>query len=119
MLSDSTGVSASYTYDNANHLTGLSWSQGGTTLFAATYGVDPAGNRTCKQTSGTAVATPGTESYTLDALNRLTGASYPGGVSATYSYDALGNRQSLVVTGGSNPGRTSYGYDATDPDRLT
>lgn len=118
-LPASTGVAAAYSYDSANHLTGLSWSQGSSTLFTTTYGLDNAGNRTSTATPGSAVPTPGTESYTLDPLNRLTTASYPGGVSAAYTYDKVGNRQTLVVAGGSTPGTTTYGYDSTDPNRLT
>lgn len=34
--------------------------------------------------------------YTYDALGRLTSATYPGGVTITYSYDPAGNRTEVV-----------------------
>src|SRR6185295_4349612 len=45
-----------------------------------------------------------------DALDRLTFAAYPGGGSATYTYDANGNRTS-VTSGGVV---TNYQVDAAD-----
>jgi RHS repeat-associated protein len=50
---------------------------------------------------------------TYDDLYRLTSAVYSTGESYTYSYDPVGNRESLVTDSGS----TSYEYDAAD--RLT
>jgi RHS repeat-associated protein len=52
-------------------------------------------------------------SYTYDSLYRLTGAEYSTGESFAYTYDAVGNRLSLVTSSGS----TSYEYDAAN--RLT
>ena len=60
--------------------------------------------------TGTWLRSNGTESYTYDALDRLTFAAYPGGGSATYAYDANGNRTS-VTSGGSV---TNYQVDAAD-----
>jgi YD repeat-containing protein len=50
---------------------------------------------------------------TYDSLYRLTGAQYSTGESFAYTYDAVGNRLSLVTSSGS----TSYEYDAAN--RLT
>ena len=44
------------------------------------------------------VSNAGATSYTYDSLNRLTSVDYGGGNSITYSYDAAGNRLSVVVT---------------------
>lgn len=41
-------------------------------------------------------------SYTYDNLNRLTKATYSNGVTVTYTYDALGNRQVHKVVGASS-----------------
>jgi len=94
-----TGITTTTTYDAAGRATGISHS--GTPL-SFSYSYDAAGNRT-------AVVTPaGTESYTLDALNRLTGVTYPNGDTASYSYDPAGNRLSRTANGVT----TSYSYDA-------
>ena len=39
----------------------------------------------------------GTETYTLDALNRVTAVSYPNGDNVSYAYDANGNRNVLTL----------------------
>ncbi len=52
----------------------------------------------------------GTESYTLDALNRLTNVTYPNGDVVGYTYDANGNR--LTKTFNGTP--TNYTYDTAD-----
>jgi RHS repeat-associated protein len=72
--------------------------------FAYTY--DAAGNRV-SATSGA-----GTESYTVDALGRLTSVTYPGGVTESYTYDAHGNRVTKTAGGQT----TNYTYD--DADQL-
>ena len=43
----------------------------------------------------------GTHSYTLDDLYRLTSVTYPGSVTDTYTYDALGNRLTKNAVSGS------------------
>ena len=66
--------------------------------------LDPNGNRTA------VVSNAGTETYTLDALNRLTNVTYPGALTETFAYDAAGNRTSHSKTDGTTVGFT---VDAT------
>ena len=77
------------------------------------YAYDAAGRRS------STVDGAGTTSWTYDALNRLTQASYPGGDvtgygydavgSTTYSYDANGNQTGKTVSGTT----TNYAWDPT------
>lgn len=46
-----------------------------------------------------APALAGSVTYTYDVLGRLATATYSTGVVITYSYDATGNRTSVVTTG--------------------
>ncbi len=50
----------------------------------------------------------GKSAYAYDEANRVTSASYWDGTSQTYTYDAAGNRASLVAGGNT----TTYSYDA-------
>ncbi len=94
-------VNSNYSYDAAGRLTAVSHDGSGGNIQSFSYTLDPNGNRI-------AVAMPGgTESYTLDPLNRLTGVTYANGDSAGYSYDALGNQLSETFNGTT----TSYSYD--------
>ena len=106
-----------YAYDAANQLTRLAISTTSATsaLLTLDYSYDAAGNIT-----GIASSRDGATSYTYDALNRLTGVNSPG-FSASYGYDAAGNRTSASgVTfaydaGGrlvSGSDGASYTYDA-------
>jgi RHS repeat-associated protein len=117
-LNRSNGVNSAYGYDNAGRLTNISHDGSGGNLLFTNYTLDANGNRTAMASNG------GTETYTLDALNRLTNASYPNGDTAAYSYDANGNRLSQTFNGVSTNytyddagqlltnGATSYSYDA-------
>jgi RHS repeat-associated protein len=96
-----------YTYDNADRLTGIHWVKGANTLAYVDYTLDDAGNRTQR------VDGLGTHTYDYDDLYRLTGVTYPGPDDVDYTYDAVGNRLTLVDSNGT----TDYTYDAAD--RLT
>jgi RHS repeat-associated protein len=87
------GVTTAFSYDNAGHVTGVNHTGPGGSLGNYTYSYDAAGNRV----SFTSAA--GTETYTLDNLNRLTKAAYPNGDVISYTYDAAGNRTSQTVNG--------------------
>jgi RHS repeat-associated protein/uncharacterized repeat protein (TIGR01451 family) len=101
------GLVTTQSYDAAGRLTAIAHKRGGTVVDSFTYGLDADGNRT-------SVTSPaGTESYTLDALNRLTRVVYPGGRTVSYAYDAAGNRSSMT----DGPTTTTYAYD--DAGRLT
>ena len=102
------GVFTTQTYDAADRLTAITHTgPGNTALRHFTYTLDAAGNRTA------VVSDAGTESYTLDPVNRITGVSYPQGDTASYTYDTAGNRLTKTTTQG---GTTTYTYD--DADQL-
>jgi YD repeat-containing protein len=67
------GVSSAYTYDSAGQVTSISHANGQEALQQFSYTYDQDGNRTSVTT------TDGTETYTLDAMSRLTEVSYPDG----------------------------------------
>jgi YD repeat-containing protein len=46
---------------------------------------------------------PGTETYTYDALGRLTSVAYPNATTVTYNYDPAGNRSTVQATDTSPP----------------
>ena len=95
-----------YAYDTAGRLDGLSHSQDSVYLAEYGYTLDANGNRTRIDITGTAVPT-GYEAYTYDALDRVDYARYVDGGTATFGYDANGNR-TTVSAGGVT---TTYGYD--------
>jgi RHS repeat-associated protein len=100
------GVNSSYTYDGGGRLTSAVHSNGGT-LQSFTYTLDASGNRTSVAYGA------GTETYTLDDLNRVTAVSYPNGDTVSYAYDANGN----ILTRTFNGVPTNYTHD--DADQLT
>lgn len=102
----SNGVTSTYAYDNAGQVESIVHANGGSTLQSFAYTYDDAGNRT-------GLTSPqGNESYTYDAVDRLTEASYPT-LTVGYTYDAAGNRTS--ETRGAQT--TNYTYD--DASQLT
>ena len=100
------GISATYTYDNANRITAISYDDAGGTIASFSYTLDAVGNRL------TMVDADGTTSYTYDDLNRLASVSYPSGApaSVSYTYDLMGNRLTKVEDGVT----TTYTYDEAD-----
>ena len=79
----SNGVDTAYGYDSAGRLTSIGHAAGATVIDSFTYSLDGNGNRTGVTSNA------GSESYTLDGLNRITNASYPGALSEAFSYDCL------------------------------
>lgn len=51
--------------------------------------------------------------YAYDALGRLTSATYPNGVTITYTYDPAGNRTHVVAASAQPPGLLSAAVSAT------
>ena len=95
------------TYNAAGWLTGVEHKKNATVLQSFTYTYDAAGNRTSQ------VGPNGTETYTLDALGRLTSTTIPTQGTTTYTYDANGNRLTKVN------GTTTTNYTYDDADQLT
>jgi RHS repeat-associated protein len=87
------GVTSTLSYDIADWLTRLTHARGMTTLEDIQYVLNAVGNRTQMTDSA------GTTSWTYDALDRLTNASYPNGDAVAYGYDAVGNRVSHTING--------------------
>jgi RHS repeat-associated protein len=121
---------ASFTYDNANELTGVTGSRSESYGFDAngnrnttgystgtenemtaspgvTYSYDNAGNLTSQTNTSTHVTT----SYSYDYRNRLTSASTGGTAMATFTYNAL-NQRIGVKDGGT---QTWTVFDGTSP----
>jgi len=101
-----TGVVETRAYNPADQLTSLV-DQGPAGTLSFVYALDAAGLRQSVQRPD------GTESYTYDNLNRITGVTYTDGTVQSYTYDAVGNRLTKVE----NSTQTTYAYDAND--RLT
>ncbi len=101
------GVTSNYSYDAAGRVTLIDHSgincQCTLQSFTSTY--DAEGNRTSVTTAA------GTESYTLDALNRLTQVVYPNNDTVDYTYDANGNRLTTTLNGNQI---ATYSYNAAD-----
>ena len=112
------GVTTTYGYDTRGLLKSLSVVGGGGALEALGLAYDGVGNLK------TLTAAAGASTFGYDGLDRLTSATYPGGLGLTdeaYAYDPLGNREDPVdpalweydannrIT--ASPGLT-YGHDA-------
>ena len=100
----SNGVDTAYGYDSAGRLTSIGHAAGATVIDSFTYSLDGNGNRTGVTSNA------GAESYTLDGLNRITNATYPGALTEAFTYDAAGNRTSHTDIDGTT---TGYTVDAT------
>lgn len=94
-------VNTVYSYDAGGRLTGVTHNGPNGALLQYTYTLDENSNRI------KVVSPAGTENYTLDALSRLTNVTYGNGDTASYAYDANGNRTSQTVNGAT----TNYNYD--------
>jgi RHS repeat-associated protein len=97
------GVTSKFAYDNANRLLSIVNRSSDKVVTTFTYAIDAVGNR--QQVTD---AAGGLTRYDYDVLNRLTSWTAPSGQKTLYSYDATGNRTSVV----SSAGTTLYTYDA-------
>jgi RHS repeat-associated protein len=103
-------ANSSYTYDAVGRLTNLEYKRGASTL--ASYGLvyDAANRITISE------GTDGTQNYTYDSTNQLTGAAHTTITNEAYSYDANGNRTNVGYGTGTNnqlltDGVYNYTYD--------
>jgi YD repeat-containing protein len=92
-------ASSTHIYDPLNRLTQVAHAKGATALNTYGYGYDTA-NRIVQMTS-----VDGSNAYTYDDTDQLTGASYVGQTNEAYTYDLNGNR-------------TNTGYQTTPNNRL-
>ena len=104
-LNCSNGVNSALGYDNAGRLTTISHDGPGGNLLFTNYTLDPNGNRVAVASNA------GSESYTLDLLNRLTNVTYPNGDTAAYSYDANAGARWARLSQTLNGVTTNYSYD--------
>jgi len=86
----SNGVDTTYGYDAAGRLDAISHDGRTGTIDSFDYTLDANGNRIA------ATNTAGTETYVLDALNRLTSASYADSTTETFAYHPQRNRTSTT-----------------------
>jgi RHS repeat-associated protein len=92
------GTSVSYTYDDANRLVALNNTlASGSTIPSVNYGygLDSVGNRTSR-TETVGAAPSGTDSYTYDAVDQISGVAYGSGRNVSYIYDPVGNRSNVT-----------------------
>ncbi len=128
-VADPAGNQTSFTYNKDDQLTAVDYANGQVTSYgydaagrtesvvttgpgappleSYAYGRDADGNTT-SVTSEIGAASPVANSYTYDALNRLTTATRSG-YSASYTYDPAGNITSEV----SNGATTTYSYSSS------
>lgn len=108
-LTQPNGTRTEYTYLANNWLSVILHKQPDGSVFQSfSYGYDANGNRIAQADS------TGSTSFSYDALDRLTGATYPGSYGTwSWTYDAVGNRTSQTSPSGTTP----YTYDAKN--RLT
>ncbi|WP_109474665.1 PKD domain-containing protein [Ornithinimicrobium cavernae] len=100
-ISRPNGVTTTQAYDGAGRLVSVAHTGGGVSE-SFDYTLDAVGNRVAVESSA------GTETYVLDALNRLVRADLAGGEQVAYTYDPAGNRLSETRDGAT----TAYSYDA-------
>ena len=106
------GITTTYAYNKANMVTSLINKKGNTVLSSFTYAYYLDGNQE-KKTDNTGKVT----TYLYDGLGRLTKetetASGSTSWSKTYTFDAAGNRATMVVTG-ADARTVTYAYDANN-----
>jgi RHS repeat-associated protein len=114
-VSRSNGVNTVHGFDAAGRLTGIDHAGPGGSIDSFTYTLDPNGNRTA------VTSTAGTESYTLDELNRLTNVAYPDATAEVFAFDPASNRTSHTRVDGTTVGYTvdAAGQIISDTDGTT
>ena len=104
------GVTTDYGYDTDGRLVSVDHKKGdGSRICKYAYTLNAIGNRT-QVVETLPDGTTKTTSYTYDALDRLSTATYPDGRAVSYLFDSFGNRTKMTeVTGTTKV--TDYTYD--------
>jgi YD repeat-containing protein len=96
-------------YDGLGRLTSDTYKLAGASKYATSYAYDADSNVTSQTITGTGVAGAGSHGYTYDQAGRLTSWTPPGQPTVNYGWDAAGNRIQA--------GSVTQAYDARN--RLT
>lgn len=108
------GITEQRSYDAAGQLLANEHLKSGALVGGHGYTLDPAGRRVGESFLG-ATGTPA-RSYGYDLADQVTSASYGGGQSDSYAYDAMGNRESATLA---SLGGTTTSYTANNANQYT
>jgi len=100
------GISTVYTYDDASRLLKLENKKDSAVLSSYEYTYDNAGNRLSMLEKNGDKTT-----YVYDSNDRLISVRYPSGKFVNYTYDSSGNRMSERMEYGTTWNETDYYYD--------
>ena len=102
------GVSTSYNYDQRELLEGMDVKNGSSQIFARGYGFDKSGNIVSLYSSP--MKTGKLADFSYDRLYKLTGVDDNGyfGTGMAFTYDAVGNRQTMMRNGNVFDSQSSY-----------
>src|SRR5579884_1117106 len=103
-VTDGNGVTLSYTYDNLDRVTKLSYSKNGTTYGSISYSYNDDGDQT------QVVDNTGTTGFSYDNDNRLLTKTLPNSQQLGVTYDPVGN----IATYSDSGGTATYSYDAAN-----
>jgi RHS repeat-associated protein len=113
LLAHENTISEDLTHDNAGQLLSRIHKKSGTPVSGHGYAIDTTGRRTAETFSdGTTPA----RTYGYDTTDQVTSATYGGGQSDAYNYDAMGNRTSATLA--INSGATTT-YTANNVNQYT
>jgi YD repeat-containing protein len=121
------GVNTTYTYNDLNRLTGVTETQGATTLFTETYSLNDDGTRSGavewqRQLRRAAPVTV-TIAWGYDAMDRLTSESFTSSGDDSYTdaftYDKNSNRMNQVHTDLTTEAVSTNAYTYNGDDELT
>ena len=105
----SSALNDSYSYDAASNRTSFTDAAG----YTSSYGYD-----SLNRLTGLTNTNSGSFGFGYDALGRRPSLTRPNGVNTSYTYDTLSRLLGVLHNGGALPGSASYTYDAAG-NRLT